>query len=58
MAENPFRVSLAYNEPNKCWDLELLVGNIASEADAKKFADMLVEWIKNDSPSAWSARVN
>lgn len=58
MATNPFKIGIAYNEPMKCWDLQLIVGNISNEADAKKFAEMLVEWIKEDSPSAWSAMVN
>lgn len=55
---NPFQIGIAYNAPMKCWDLQVLIGNMKSKQEAQKVADLLVEWLKEDSPTAWSQRVS
>jgi hypothetical protein len=57
-ATNPFQIGIGYNEPMKCWDLQVLIGNMKSREEAQKMADLLVEWIKDGSLSAWSQRVS
>lgn len=57
-ATNPFQIGIMFNEPMKSWDLQVLIGNMQSREEAQKMADLLVEWIKDGSPSAWSQRVS
>lgn len=55
---NPFQIGIAFNDRMRCWDLQVLIGNMKSKEEAQKMADLLVEWLKNDSPNAWSQRVS
>jgi len=57
-ATNPFQIGIMFNEPMKCWELQVLIGNMSSKDEAQKMADLLVDWLKGDSPSAWSQRVS
>lgn len=57
-ATNPFHIGVYFNDKMECWEVRLMVGNINSKDQAKKFAESLSEWIKEDSPSAWSQRVS
>ena len=55
MSEQPFKISIAHNPIMGAYDLILLIGNLPDEATAKKFADMLSEWIIGES--GWKAKV-
>lgn len=42
---NPFRIGIGYNPVQKCWEIQILIGGIASEADAAVIAKAAAEWI-------------
>lgn len=54
--QSPFQISIQKNEPMKCHDLLLQVGNL-TEAEAKILADALSDWIIEGSKHGWKARV-
>lgn len=54
---NPFQISIPYNEPMKCFDLHLAVGNLTNE-EAQLLADALSDWLIEGSQHGWKARVS
>ncbi len=55
MAENPFKIDYAKNDIMGGYDVMLQVGGLKDEEEAKKFAEVLADWMIEES--GWKARV-
>jgi hypothetical protein len=54
---NPFQIQIGHNPQMGCFEIMLQVGNIKSKKDAEAFADVLRDWMIQDSDTAWAKRV-
>lgn len=54
---NPFQIQIGYNAQMGCHEIMLQVGGIKSKKDAEAFAEVLRDWMVQDSKSAWAKRV-
>jgi hypothetical protein len=54
---NPFKISIGRNDQMGCFELQLSVGNLKDRKEAEAFADILRDWMIEDSKTAWVRRV-
>ena len=54
---NPFKISIASNEVMGGYDVTLQVGGLKDEAQAKRFADILTDWLVEGGAVGWFERV-
>ena len=54
-SKNPFMIGFAKNPEMGCYDLVIQIGNLKDEAEAKKLADLVAEWMIEEG--GWKQRV-
>lgn len=57
MSTNPFQISICQNDQMNSFELELRVGGLKDKKEAEAFADILRDWMIEDSKTAWARRV-
>lgn len=54
-SKNPFMIGFAENKVMGCFDLVIQIGGLKDEAEAKKLADLVAEWLIEEG--GWKQRV-